>query len=359
MGSNTRVDSIVELIKARPGVRNSEIAEELDIDASVVQPMLQRRIANSEIIVEKVQAGGRYINAYRYNPKWTPSDAAFQPERAAPRLEPGESNPLPVRQTTVPASQVKWPSNLIPPQLSVRAKPTPAPEPEPVIEDRPEASEASQEPAEAKAEVVLPAVTPQTAAKSEAEPQPLVAKSEAASPKADQAPVQAAAGAAERRAAPRPPKVRKGAPVVEPTAAKSQVRVPGTAKGFQFRFSDISERNRTYTMDRVAYSVTQPKPNGYFVVSLMIGWNVLKKLGWKGGYDRVQICEQDGLIAISRECGQFKLCKTTESGQTVVQLSARRFKSAPAAIKNVTALDFSILERGDNSSEKVLVFKAF
>jgi hypothetical protein len=132
------------------------------------------------------------------------------------------------------------------------------------------------------------------------------------------------------------------------------------AHEFQFRYSDIKARNRTATTDRVAYSVSQPKgPGTYLVVSIMIGWGVLQKLGWEGGYDRVQIAEQDGFIAISRECGQFKLCKTTESGQAVLQLSVRRFKNQPKRIKSVTGLDYSILNRRKGSTEKVLLVKSF
>lgn len=76
-------ERIVALIAVRPGIRNAEIADELDIAADLVRPLIQARLANSQIIADMVPAsGGQLISAYRLNAKWTPADADFVP---APR----------------------------------------------------------------------------------------------------------------------------------------------------------------------------------------------------------------------------------------------------------------------------------
>lgn len=102
----SNIDQITQLIVARPGIRDVEIAEELNLPQECIRPMIHSRITNSRIIVDKVSGmAGCLINAYRINPLWTPEDEAFQPQRNAPVDEDGARESLPVRQTIVPARE--------------------------------------------------------------------------------------------------------------------------------------------------------------------------------------------------------------------------------------------------------------
>lgn len=93
-------ERITELIEQRPGIRNAEIADALDIDVELVRPAIHSRIQNSRIIVYKVPGpNGVLINTYMINPKWTPADAEFVPAGAAD----SEPELLPVRQVIVPS----------------------------------------------------------------------------------------------------------------------------------------------------------------------------------------------------------------------------------------------------------------
>jgi hypothetical protein len=115
---------------------------------------------------------------------------------------------------------------------------------------------------------------------------------------------------------------------------------------FEFKFKNIAGRSRTYTMDRVAYSVSQPTKDGPLYVNFVIGHRVLQLLGWQAGYDRVQISEKDGLIAIGRKCAQYKISKSTGSGMGSITISARRFDNIPKKKTLLTSVDYSITGRG-------------
>lgn len=99
------IDKITNLIQDRPGIRDIEIAEEINVDVTCVRPMIHSRISNSRIIVDKVNGmAGRLINAYRINPLWTPADDNFKPAPSA-KASDIEVDTLPMRQIMVPAGE--------------------------------------------------------------------------------------------------------------------------------------------------------------------------------------------------------------------------------------------------------------
>lgn len=71
---------IIELIKARPGIRTPEIADELGIGNP--QAYITGEVDREEILVQKVQPehGGNAVNTYRINPE-NPPDLTLNPRQ--------------------------------------------------------------------------------------------------------------------------------------------------------------------------------------------------------------------------------------------------------------------------------------
>jgi hypothetical protein len=91
-------DRITHHIAANPGIRAPELADALDLDQNLINPILKRRIDEGQIVVGEVRGLNKLMVAtYTINSHWKApaEDAAAESARDV----------LPVRQTSVPAVQ--------------------------------------------------------------------------------------------------------------------------------------------------------------------------------------------------------------------------------------------------------------
>lgn len=168
----TEAERITALIAQRPGIRTAEIADELGLDPEVVPLIIKRRLETSQIIAEQVPGieAGKLHNAYRINPKWTPEDGNFVAEKSN-LGEDGERPSLPVRQSSVPASQAAAiPAPRQKRKYVRKAKPGEAPVPadaKAATKAKPAAAKAATAPAgrQPQKQVEAPVVVPVDAAK--------------------------------------------------------------------------------------------------------------------------------------------------------------------------------------------------
>ena len=93
----TNKQRVIELIKARPGIRTPEIVEEFEIGNP--QACIVGELDRGEILADKIQPehGGQAVNSYRINPD-NPPDLTLQPRqrvvKAAGRRPAGVSSGL-------------------------------------------------------------------------------------------------------------------------------------------------------------------------------------------------------------------------------------------------------------------------